>query len=284
MASIKNSKICPKCSRVLPINEFFSNKNWKAQSYHDYWCKECVDRYCTDKQSTEEYFRENNRGWNDILWDKAEEKARQTLSGNGDFLKALPDARKKMLTASTARAVRSLMNMKTYYVYMDNTKTVDAFESEKERIRDDSDKAHYDTKWRGHFTDEQVAYLEDMYAEYENDFVLDNASMRDYARKVCKASLNADIVYNAMLRGEVSVSEYKEAQRIFDDLSKSSNFAACRRKPGEASGMGSLGEIIMKLEINKVLGDFNPYEFPLDDVDATIADYLHTITAVGGQL
>jgi len=51
-----------------------------------------------------------------------------------------------------------------------------------------------------------------------------------------------------MRRGEISASEYKEAQRIFDDLSKSSNFAACRRKPGEASGMGSLGEIIMRLE------------------------------------
>ena len=115
--------------------------------------------------------------------------------------------------------------------------------------------------------------------------MLDNVSMRDYARKVVKASMNADIAEDRMRKGQITASEYKEAQRIFDDLSKSSNFAACRRKPGESSGLGSLGEIIMRLEISGGLKE-NGFTFPEDDVDKIIRDFRHTFISVGieGQL
>ena len=127
--------------------------------------------------------------------------------------------------------------------------------------------------------------MEDIYSQYEEDFVLDNVNIRDYARKVAKASLNADIAEDKMRRGQLSAGEYKEAQRIFDDLSKSSNFAACKRKPGEASGMGSLGEIIMRLEVSGALNT-NGFTFPEDDIDKVVRDFCHTLRAVGieGQL
>ena len=144
-------------------------------------------------------------------------------------------------------------------------------------------KLEYNKKWRGRFTRDQIQELEATYAQYEEDFVLDNENLRDYARKVAKASLNADIAEDRMRRGEGSASDYKEAQKIFDDLSKSSNFAACRRKPGESSGMGSLGEIILRLETQGYL-DENPYTFPDDDVDKVIQAYRYTLTAIGMEL
>ena len=57
-------------------------------------------------------------------------------------------------------------------------------------------------------------------------------------------------------------------------------FAACRRKPGETSGMGSLGEIILRLETQGYL-DENPYTFPDDDVDKVIQAYQYTLKSVG---
>lgn len=149
----------------------------------------------------------------------------------------------------------------------------------------DPNKRSYNRKWGGFFTNEEIEALEDIYSQYEEDFVLDNVNIRDYARKVAKASLNADIAEDKMRRGQLSAGEYKEAQRIFDDLSKSSNFAACKRKPGEASGMGSLGEIIMRLEVSGVLNT-NGFTFPEDDIDKVVNDYRHTLRAVGieGQL
>ena len=86
-----------------------------------------------------------------------------------------------------------------------------------------------------------------------------------------------------MRRGQGTPTDYKEAQKIFDDLSKSSNFAACRRKPGESSGMGSLGEIILRLETQGYL-DENPYTFPDDDVDKVVQAYKYTLQAVGMEL
>ena len=61
----------------------------------------------------------------------------------------------------------------------------------------------------------------------------------DYARKAAKASLDADIKYNRMRQGKASVAEWEKAQAIFDNLSKSANFAACKRKPGDMAGLGS---------------------------------------------
>ena len=81
----------------------------------------------------------------------------------------------------------------------------------------------------------------------------------------------------------IFLSRYKEAQKIFDDLSKSSNFAACRRKPGESTGMGSLGEIIVKLETQGYL-DENPYTFPDDDIDKIIQAYQYTLKSIGMEI
>ena len=113
--------------------------------------------------------------------------------------------------------------------------------------------------------------------------MLDNVNMQDYTRKVIKASLNADLAEDRMRRGQGTPDEYAKAQKIFDDLSKSSNFAACRRKPGESAGMGSLGEIILKLETQGYL-DENPYTFPDDDVDKVIQAYKYTIESIGMEL
>lgn len=143
-------------------------------------------------------------------------------------------------------------------------------------------KARYSKVWSGTFTDEQIEILEEKYSQYEEDFVLDNVSIRDYARKTCKASLNADIAEDRMRRGEISAGEYKDALKIYDDLSKSSNFAACQRKAGDAGGLGTLGEIILRIEMSGELKE-NGFTFPEDDVDRVLHDFEHTIRSIGAE-
>lgn len=176
--------------------------------------------------------------------------------------------------------------MANVYSYVENVNSdgnfIPPMSELEEAQRTPKEELVYNHTWRGSFTASQIQALEEIYEQYEEDFVLDNVSMRDYARKVAKASLNADIAEDRMRRGEISASDYKEAQRIFDDLSKSSNFAACKRKPGEASGMGSLGDIILKLEVNGDL-NFNGFTFPEDDVDKIIKDFRHTLTAISAE-
>ena len=99
----------------------------------------------------------------------------------------------------------------------------------------------YSKVWNGYYTQREIDYLDEYYAQLEEGFVLDNQNIRDYARKAAKASLDADIKYNRMRQGKASVAEWEKAQAIFDNLSKSANFAACKRKPGDMAGAGFIG-------------------------------------------
>lgn len=130
------------------------------------------------------------------------------------------------------------------------------------------------------YTQREIDYLDDYYAKLEDGFVLDNQNIQDYARKAAKASLDADIKYSRMRHGEASVAEWEKAQAIFDNLSKSANFAACKRKPGDIAGLGSLGVIVGKIEMMGEL-DMPKARFPADDIDKIIADFRHTVSSVG---
>ena len=281
------SKLCVRCNKVLPLGEFYPNKAWASQNYHDAWCKQCVADYCKDKETLKQYCYENNRQWKDSFWDSASKKAQYVLATDPTYISPRVGEKKKkeIENAVTARQFFSFMNQVAFYYFIPNVGDEAKDVPDEKLSAIDPNKRSYNRKWGGFFTNEEIEALEDIYSQYEEDFVLDNVNIRDYARKVAKASLNADIAEDKMRRGQLSAGEYKEAQRIFDDLSKSSNFAACKRKPGEASGMGSLGEIIMRLEVSGELNT-NGFTFPEDDIDKVVNDYRHTLRAVGieGQL
>lgn len=69
------SKLCVRCGKVLPLNAFYQNRGWAAQSFCDAWCKECGQTYCTGKETLREYCWYNNRGWADALYDVAVQKS-----------------------------------------------------------------------------------------------------------------------------------------------------------------------------------------------------------------
>lgn len=286
MARTKNSKVCLKCGRVLPISDYYSNKDWKEQTFHDAWCRDCYGRYCKDEASVQEYFFYNNRKYDPTIWEGAVAKAEYNLSNNSDYITASYGDKKRLQNEAAARLVPSFMNLVRYYTYVENTPTQDAYDLEKQRQKEkeeQEEKLEYSPVWRGKFTREQIATLDAMYEEYEKDFDTSNVNRRDYIRKVIKASFDADLARDRMSRGEISVAEYDKIQKVFDDLSKSSALAETSRKAGTATSLNALGNIILGLEINHHL-DINPYTFPEDDVDKVSNDYAHLATAVGAQL
>lgn len=275
-------KLCIRCSKVLPLGDFFPNRKWESQQYHDAWCKSCAYKYTKDLDGVRLYCKDNNRGWDDSYWDSCIKKARYQLATDPAYVKALPEKRAELEVPVAAKHWFSIMNLNQFYVYEEHGVVMEVGEEELGDVPDPSTQSEvkYSKEWRGYYTDDQIEALNDIYRQYDEDFVLDNVSIRDYARKVAKASLNLDMAEDRMRRGNGDSSEYKEMQRIFDDLSKSANFAACRRKPGENSGLGSLGEIIMRIETSGAL-ETQGVTFPEDDVDRIIKDFRHTLTAVG---
>ena len=285
--NVQQSKCCPMCGRTLPLSNFYPHRLWVDQIYHDLWCKDCVSRECKDEESLQHYFYENNREWKDELYEVAVRTATKKLSTDQKYISSeTPNAdKRKMESKSIVKNVLMMMNLSTYYGYVEND---GAFAQQKANIKkedlkrelEDQKQMVYNNRWHGYFTPKQVECLEEIYAQYERDFDLSDVSLQDYAMKVSKASFHADHVYDLMRRGDATISDYKEAQKIFDDLSKSANFAACRRKPGETTGMGSLGEIILRIEGTGKLNVEGDHWDP-DSVDLVLNDYRHALVAAG---
>ena len=280
------SKLCVKCNRILPLEKFSANRLWASQQYRDAWCTECTREFVKDKETVKEYCFHNNRKFKENAWEAAGKKAVYDLNNDKVYMNPMtpPEKKQELEALAQARAFLVVKNNAYAYEYEENIhvagSTRDAIVHE---FTDEKDKPYYDKVWQGLFTPEQVEWMNDKYAQYAEDFVLDNVNMQDYTRKVIKASLNADLAEDKMRRGQGTPDEYMKAQKIFDDLSKSSNFAACRRKPGESTGMGSLGEIILKLETQGYL-DENPYTFPDDDIDKVIQAYKYTLESIGMEI
>lgn len=284
------SKLCVRCGRVLPLTSFYGNKGWATQSFHDAWCRDCSTKFCHDLDTLREYCWYNNRRWTDEYYEMAQKKARYTLANSNEYLKATAEKREELEAEATCRSFFSIMNLSNVYAYSDNV----GREGEYREFDADSDagtisaedQVHengellYDRVWNGMYTQREIDYLNDYYARLEEGFVLDNQNIEDYARKAAKASLDADIKYNRMRQGQGSASDWKEAQAIFDNLSKSANFAACRRRPGDSAGLGSLGQIVQRIELTGKLQTVK-VTFPRDDVDKIIDDFRHTIEAIG---
>lgn len=288
-----SKKVCVKCGKILPLNDFYLNHDWTEQSYRDAWCKKCANDFCTTRESLKEYCWYNNRVWTDEYYDQALNRAMYSLATTGEYLSAngknAEAKRRKLEEEAACRSFLGIMNLKAIYHFVDNVSMDGAIRPFDEQSageaqiavpnQDDGEQI-FSREWNGFYTQRELDYLNDYYARLEEGFVLDNQNIQDYARKAAKASLDADIKYNRMRQGQVSVAEWEKAQAIFDNLSKSANFAACKRKPGDMAGLGSLGMIVAKIEMSGEL-DTPQAAFPPDDIDRIINDFRHTVAAVG---
>lgn len=149
---------------------------------------------------------------------------------------------------------------------------------EGETIHDDQ--TVYSERWWGHYTKRELKYLEEYYNQLISDFPMDTGSVRDYAMKVSKQSLIVNDLQEKFKRGLVKISELQDAIRIFDTLNQSSNFAESKRKPGDAAGLGSFGELVLKVEQTGIL-ETRKIKFSPDDIDMLRNDLRHTKVSIG---
>lgn len=279
----KPTKLCLKCGRVRQLeSDYYVNKDWEDQLGRDIWCKECVNR-CTTKEEIKEYFWENHRDWNERIWDMARAKAEKMLLNNATYQKSSENRKKVMMERITAQQVPSFMQ--TMYKYVENGKdgrslTYAEAKANGEIVEDTKDERVYSEFFNGYFTKKDLEYLENYYSKLEEDFNFDNESTRDYARKVCKASLQADKSQDDFAAGKCSFADVKDALAQFDMLSKSANFAACKRKVGDTSGLTSWAETTLKLETTGHTMQ-RKIEWPEDDVDKVTNALRYLITSLG---
>lgn len=277
------TKTCQRCGKNHPLTDYYSNKDWTEQGGRDAWCKDCFSR-CTTKDEIREYFWYNNREFSEKMWQNASAKAEAAASNNATFLKLRDDQKIKVLEKMTCQQLPSLLVQ--YYSFVDNTMggKLHSYEEAKaegyivEEAIDDDVKYH-SSKFNGDFKKKELEYLEDYYSGLEQDFDLTDVNLRDIAKKLAKASLQYDKVQADFANGRCDISVVKDAMAQFDMLSKSGNFAACKRRPGDTSGLSSWSEIALRLE-ESGHPCTRKIEWEEDDVDKTINDFRYIVESL----
>lgn len=291
MASKKTPiKMCLRCREVKPVTEFYKNNGWAEQSYADTICRECAKAEVIDKETARRYCWQNNRLWSDAMWNAARKKADYVLANNEEYLSGRTSKQRKaeIEDRTTAMQFFSVMNAKSMYNYCDNGGEVGVKEFDPNSLAGttfddgmmaDEDERVYSREWGGMFSRRELQYLDDHYGQLQENFVLDNINIQDYARQVAKASLETRIQYERMRKGDGSMQEWKDALDMFDKMSKSAKFAECQRKETANGNMSSLSQIIMDIELNH-FNEMPQVTFPPDDVDRILADFGYTGVAV----
>ena len=280
-AAVKPSRICIKCGRTKELDSYYSNRDWEEQLGKDIWCKECAGK-CTDREGIKEYFWENHREWDERIWQTASKKAEKLLADNAMYQKSGEDRRKMLLDRLAAQQVPTVWT--PYYKYVDNSKSgCNSYAEAKAKGQvsdepEDNEKV-YDEFFNGYFTKRDLAYLETYYKRLEEDFTFDNENLRDYAKKCARASLQADKAQDDYAAGRCSFADVKDALAQFDMLSKSANFAACKRKAGDNSGLTSYSELSYKLETTGRTMQ-RQVKWEEDDVDRVINHFRHLAAAM----
>ena len=277
-------KVCLHCGVNKDLSEYYKNKNYEEQLGLDGWCKKCVGQIRT-KDALREYFWENNREWNETLWQVAYKKAEEAASTK-DIFKASNEDRKLIILEQLAcQNVPPIMSR--YYKYVDNKKDgILSYAEAKEKglILDNAPDPNikvYSEEFNGNFKPDELQYLNNYYKSLCDDVEITTQSHRDYAKKLAKASLQADKAQDDFAAGRCDYQLVKDSMQQFDMLSKSANFApSVKKKDGNQNGLGSFSEIALYLEQNG-----HPctrkIEWEQDDVDKTLNEFMHIVESLG---
>lgn len=274
-------KLCIKCGKKKKYSQFYKNTDWQRQDGYDCWCKACYGQ-CKKRQDVQRYYWENNKKWSDQAWDSAKKRALGIISDNSVYKKSNQERRVALLERLTCQQLTSIYPM--FYCFEDHDgKTFQqSIADGQTEVTVDPFMKRYSAEWNGQFTNAELAYLQKYYHELEQDFNFTDASQKDYAQKVCRASMQMNRAMDDFQAGRCDYSVVKDAMSVFDMLNKSSNFAACKRKQGDTGGITCWAQTSLYLETHG-FPMTTKIQWPQDDVDKVSQLYRNYQKSVGFQ-
>jgi hypothetical protein len=275
------SKECGRCHKKQKISgSFYTHRDFKESQYSDLWCKKCVKSFVQDKETLMGYCDANYREFSEELWEWANRFTLEKLEQDERYTSLNTIEKQDMLTKRILNEYFRSMGKTQYYRFkVDNNNNINQSQIETINQLNDPEKKIYSKKWRGHYTQQDLDYLEDYYAGLQRDFKIDNKNHEDYAMKTAKTSLMAEKAYEDWINGKGSEKAYRDAQGAFDTVSQSAKFSEKTRSYTDNNGMGSLGEITKRLEIDGFLQ--KKIKFEKDDVDSIIEDFRWILASIG---
>jgi hypothetical protein len=246
---------CLKChsERADSIRNFYTNTNPLFASEKLELCKDCILSFLGDKESINHLDRVYlvlallNKPFILEKWESCE----------GEWAKYIPQI--------------SSLHQHRGQTFKDSDWGVRDTEFNASERNPLDDEKVYNSKWMGEYTQADIDYLESYYTGLCNDFKVATTSHKDYARKICKASLHMDKCFQEVLNGISGADQkYKHARETFDTLSKSAQFSESQRGQNDV-GLGGFGVTFDQVE----QGTWIPKHTPLepDEIDKMLAQF-----------
>ena len=112
----------------------------------------------------------------------------------------------------------------------------------------DDEEMIWSPEWNGNYTAKDLEYLNNYYNGLTDDFKIVTTNHKDYAKKIAQASLFQSKAYQNLLKGEDGADlAYEKATKMFDQLSKSAQFAESQRSANDVS-LGCFGRVFDAVE------------------------------------
>jgi len=281
------TRLCAHCGMTKPLSNYYSNKDWLENGQKDSWCKNCLAKIKT-KDEMRRYFWENNRQWKENVWENACEQGKLQAAKSTVYQKSNDDRRQILLEAIACPIVLQLMKQKQNYKYEEHKKdtNVNNYDEAKKagRIVDigsvkpvDKNVKVYNEFFNGEFKPAEIEHLTKYYQRLGEGFNFStDFTLEDNAKKLAKQSFIVDKMQNDFLAGRCSAQDVKDAMSLYDMLLKTGNFAACKRKPDEKSGMSSFSELTQYCEthgfpcVDLVIWDKDSVDVAIDNLNYII--------------
>jgi hypothetical protein len=239
-------KICDDCKKSLPINNFYNTNSTLSTDGKLNICKKCIEK-TIDPNNIETIYKILQLMDIPFLytyWQTAKMSSPENPWG------------------AYIRMANSKINEFKTYTWKDSI-----FEnSETRNINNPIDSRKiYSEEWNGFYTQSDINYLNNYLKGLHEDFKIITTSHKDYAKKICCASLAVNKAYQDMLNGVTGADKrYKDLQATFDTLSKSAQFSENTRSNINA-GISSISQIVDKVETKTWI--YEPEDFKKDEID-----------------
>lgn len=129
-----------------------------------------------------------------------------------------------------------------------------------------NDIPEWNEEWQGEYTKKEIEYLTNYIDGLKKDFDISTINHMDYAKEIAKTSLLKSKAYAAMLKEPTddNIKSYKNLVSMFDNLSKSAQFAESQRGANDV-GLGSFGQIFDAVEKHNWVPTYVPEDKDMYD-------------------
>lgn len=228
---------CEYAGKYRPSSEFYKVRGKERKFYP--FCKQCVEKN-VDAYNTDEvinFLKEINVPFLVNVWDNL------FITGFKSLSRYLDEMNKKDFAKLTWED--SVFEIDR----IDLPKVTENKPEETEKPKPIIERPQWNEDWQGDYTEKDIEYLNKYMDGLKNDFDISTINHMDYAKEIAKTSLLKTKAYAAMLRdpSDDNIKSYKDIVSMFDNLSKSAQFAESQRGANDV-GLGSFGQIFDAVE------------------------------------